>query len=304
MSSALTPSACALSRSMRHAHLGLAELQVAVDEREHRRCLRASARNAGQRLVAACRGRRPARTNCTPVSIRAALADARFLRDVDARAVELLRAARAGRRRSPAAMRSRSLLSLRNTRTKPLLTGALNAGAAAAPGTCVIMTCASGTRSAVARGEIVHEALHVVVADAFGRRRAHPDAAAILDAAPARAAARVKNTQISAPATAEHARARSHAPPQESRRARARSRCSSAVKNGSVFANSQPWPCVRLQQARAQHRRQRQRHQRGDQHGAGDRHAELAEQPARQAAHEQQRQEHDGERDAWSRSRP
>ena len=48
----------------------------------------------------------------------------------------------------------------------------------------------------------------------------------------------------------------------------------------------------RHQEAAAEHRRQRQRHEAGDQHRGADGHRELVEQPAEDAAHEQDRDEH------------
>ena len=52
------------------------------------------------------------------------------------------------------------------------------------------------------------------------------------------------------------------------------------------------------QEARAHHRRQRQRDERRDHHRDGDRHRELAEQPSDDAAHQQQRDEHRDQREA------
>ena len=50
------------------------------------------------------------------------------------------------------------------------------------------------------------------------------------------------------------------------------------------------------QEAAAQHRRQRHRHDAGDQDGGRDRHRELAEEPPEDPAHEENRDEHRGER--------
>ena len=56
-------------------------------------------------------------------------------------------------------------------------------------------------------------------------------------------------------------------------------------------------PLMRAQQARTQHRRERERNDSRDDHSAGNRHTELAKQPARQTTHEQQGEEHDCKRD-------
>ena len=54
-------------------------------------------------------------------------------------------------------------------------------------------------------------------------------------------------------------------------------------------------PLLRVHDAQepaAQHRRERDRDEPGDEHGGRDRHGELAEEPAENAAHEQERDEH------------
>ena len=51
------------------------------------------------------------------------------------------------------------------------------------------------------------------------------------------------------------------------------------------------------QHARAHHRRQRQRYERGDQNGDAQRHSKFAEETPDDIAHEEQRDEHGNERD-------
>ena len=71
------------------------------------------------------------------------------------------------------------------------------------------------------RGDVVHEALHVVVAHALGRRRTHPDAAAILER---RELARQRNVdRKDHGARRDQQQRRRRAPAQECRERRARS---------------------------------------------------------------------------------
>jgi hypothetical protein len=267
------------------AHFGLAEFQVAVHEGEHR-----AAAQFFQEFRQGLAERIDVRTlhdEAHAADAATAFADGRLLRDIDSRAGEL--ALQHTQVFGDLLLRTLAAVAILQEHAHEAV---VDRTLRAAVGGAALLRYLRhhqvrfGHPLGGGLGNIVEKILHVIVARAVGAVGAHPQAATVFER---RQLARQQvEEQINEAARRDEYGQPQPATPQHAAET-ASVRRFQPIEKGLGDTKQPAVPLVRFQQPRAQHGRESQRDQRGDQHRARDGHAEFAKQSAGQSAHEQQR---------------